>query len=336
MTGAAVVLLASVAVLGGSLVGPGGFGGSGVGWDDPGPDGHTLLVERLSSQAALRVVVGSIGSIPAAAGAGDVLFLFPTHRAAAVSEAERLEDFVAAGGTVVVATDGGHANSWASGLGAMFHGQPVLLAPGAERDCVETVVQLLLAHALCLPSPSAMPDLEDALVAEAVFQQVAKSGHEVFLDLDGDQELSLADQGPGHYPVVAAWQLGQGTVWVIADGDLWRNGVVTERQGHLEFAAGLAQGADTIYLDSTAGARSGLGHLAVPLYRALGGLTTNDLAAVALMLVAAALAVSTAPRTTRWAPHEWKPAEDPELEAEAAHVIAQSNNNPTSNRSRIP
>lgn len=277
------------------------------GWDDTSARGHSRLVAALAEAGTVRVLESTLLLLPSDAGLGDTLFLFPTNRPPLSEELGRVEAFVQAGGTLVIAADGFHADSIAARLGHRFIGLPVLLAAGSSMDCVR--VDFPLGPAVvsaCLPSPSALP--RSATPADAgagPFDLVANSTDDVVLDLDKDGRLSLGDQGPGRFTVGAMWQRGDGHVLLIADGEIWRNDAVLVNAQNLALArqAVNPETGGTVYLDATGAIDSRADVVLLRSYRALLPTGTRLAVTLAMAVLASVSIVLATPHAERWNSH---------------------------------
>lgn len=297
-----VVTLSVVAV---GLFTPSGSGGA---WDDEGPDGHSALVQRLSDDRSVRIIKSSLALLPRDAGADDALLLFPTHRPASAVEVERVRSFVEDGGLLVLAADGDNAAPWAEALGVRFKGLPALLPPESELDCVP--IQYPLAgttHDVCLPSPTTFPDLDRLTTGDVSLGHVAYSQTPVFLDADRDGTLSAGDQGPVASPVVLQWDFGPagGQVVAVADADVWRNSVVRDHPGNLEFARALttSQGGE-LFVDSSGAQPTLLDRMNNPGYRLLSGPDLVGHGLLLLLLLGLVVGTRSVPRISALRPHD--------------------------------
>lgn len=313
---AAAALSAGLLVLG--LASPRGHGSA---WDDQGPDGHSALAQRLADSHPVFAIESSLALLPEGNGE-DALFLFPTHRPATPAELARVQAFLQRGGLVVVAADGGHADTWADAFGVRFKGLPALLPPGVETDCMRTDVPFEgMVHGVCLPSPTTFPDLANLTTGDVAFRQVSYSLLPVFLDADLDGHLGTGDQGPVVSPLVLQWDVGEGRVVAVADGDAWRNGLVADHPSNLEFAHALAASSDRVFLD-TSGVQPQLSdRIANPAYRTLAGPALVAQAGLALFLLGLALAVGRIPRVAPLRVHD--PPRDA-VDADVARAAART------------
>jgi hypothetical protein len=279
--------------------------GPGAAWDDSGPDGDSGLVATLSAHHPVRVLRHSDGALPADAGAGEALFLFPGHRAATDAEMRRVLGFAQRGGLVALAADGRHAGAWLAELGLQVQGVAALLPPGANATCVAAPAPLPDATgdaapfgAVCLASPTAFPDIA-RLRAAAPGARSANSTQAVFLDLDGDGELGLGDQGPQPFPMAVSLRHGDGWVVALADGDAWRNKADPQ---NLAYAEALVAGRGTVYVDSTSDASAAADPWLRPMLAALEAPGRPEAVALACLLLAAAVAAAAAPHARAWLP----------------------------------
>lgn len=306
------------------LAAPRAPAGAGAAWNDPGPDGHSQLAAAVSRDHPALVAEATLGALPAEAGAGDLLVLFPTHRPASPLEVDRVEAFVSRGGLLLMSADGQNAQPWAAALGVRFKSLPALLPPESVETCVETTVPVGSRFwPLCLPSPTAFanvtwPSQEDSVRAY-------DSSVPVFLDLDFDGNLSLEDQGPMLVPMVLEWTHGRGRVIAVADADAWRNGALSLSPDNLQVITALAEGMNpegTVYLDSSGVQPGALDKMRNPVYRALAAPDLRDAAALALVAVGLAAGAGLVPRARPRLPHD-PPADasDPEVEAAARALI---------------
>lgn len=289
----------------------------GAAWTDPGPEGHSRLAEALGRVAPVRVVEASLGSLPAPARPGDVLFLFPNYRDPLPEEEAALRAFSASGGTIVFAIDGPRSNAWLRAFGLVPQGFPAKLAPGDSDACIGVEIELGgVGYPLCLPSPTAFSRRPEPSGAAVQLEWVANSTRPIVLDVDGDGNLSSADQGPDRFAMAVAWRFQGALLLAVPDGDLWRNGVLGAHPEHLDLARALA-GEGRVFLDASATTGVGARVLTDPVYRALaGGIARAALPLLLFVLALAALALR-APQLSPWTPHSPDPdAEDPAREAE--------------------
>lgn len=329
-----LAVLATAVVVAAGLTAPRGHGGA---WDDDGSGGHGDLAQRLADDHPVFAVESSLALLPTSAGSGDTLFLFPTHRPASEAEVRRVQEFLHDGGLLVMAADGSNADAWAGALGVNFKGLPALLPPDAEVDCVPArVPQGVVIHDVCLPSPTTFPDLDRLADGDVSFSHVSYSEMPVFLDADLDGRLSAGDQGPVVSPMVLQWDLGAagGRVVAVADGDVWRNGVVRDHPGNLEFAQALAGDGD-VFLDSSGVQPTVAARLANPGYRLLSGPDAIGNAVLALLLLGTAVAVRGVPRITPLRVHAPPPdASDPRVTHAALEVLHEYLHAPEARRTR--
>jgi hypothetical protein len=297
----------------------------GPGWQDASPDGGTSLASALSVRGPVRVIEGSEGVLPASAGAGDALFLFPTHRPAAALEIQAVAGFVSRGGLLVMATDGANGDPWARQFGFQLQGFAALLPPGANGSCVRAlgVVPDGPPQPICLPSPSAFPDLERFAAVQSGAAAVGNSTDSVFLDLNQDGRLDLGDQGPSPFPMAVRWPHGRGLVIAVADGDLWRNGNVADHPETLAYAQRLVEGkTGTLYLESISAPRGPATAAYMATYRWLSAPSLVEGAALGLVGAALLLAALQVAKAAPWRAHTASgSAEDPALEEGARALL---------------
>lgn len=321
----ATMLVVSATVLSMSLV---KTTDAGPGWDEVDSDGHSRLVETLALEGTVRALEGNIGLLPSEAGEGDVLFLFPTYRPATGNEVGRVQEFVDQGGTLIIASDGQHARAWSQRLGVSPNSFPAILSSdgSSASDCVTVELYITsVPREICLPSPSAYLKLDSETHLDGItIKQAATSREPVFLDLDEDGALTLGDQGPQSFVMAVEWSYGNGTVFTIADGDLWRNGVLSDltESANLQAARDFGRMVDaergTIYLDSSAADAGPLSTAKRPLYASLSAPRPADIVLLGTLLVGIALLVGVAPRVPRWVRH----APDPDAVDEAVQSQA--------------
>ncbi len=263
------------------------------------------------------MIEASLGTLPTDHPVGSMLVLFPTHRAPSALEVDRLERFVAEGGTLLLAADGENAGPWAAALGFQFKGLPALLPSDLEKRCVEVPFpNPPTGHSICLPSPTTFPNSTNAQGPQL---DLFNSTVPVFLDTDLDGKLSLGDQGPLKAPMILQWHHGQGRAIAVADADAWRNGVLDEIPANLEAMVALARTIDPegiVYLDSSGAQPTIADKVRNPAYRALVAPTSEQIAGLGILAVGALGAVAAAPRVRSLQPHAPAPdAGDPAVEA---------------------
>ncbi len=289
---------------------------TGAGWDDDSDTGHSRLTNALAATAQVHVIESGIGVLPRDAGSGDVLFLFPTHRPTTGTEQSRVEDFVAAGGRLVLVADGNHGAPVAARFGIGFKGFPAVLPPERSVPCIDVDAEVDgLATPICLPSPSAL----STVTGDGI--EAFRPHQEVFLDIDGSGGLNVGDQGPDRFPMVARFTHGNGDVILVTDADLWRNGVVAEHSQNLDFATAAAAGR-TIYLDASA-APSHFGEAWMQsMQRVISAPGPFGALALAGFLVALVVSVAALPIATPWKPHKEAGGIDSDLEDKVQHLLA--------------
>lgn len=304
-------------------------GGAGPGWDDEGEGGHTAFAQRLATRHEVRALEGSVALLPADAGDGDLLFLFPTYRPVTHAEAERLTGFVTQGGLLVIATGGGHGSNWTETLGVRFQGLPALAADPENETCLNAAVSIDDAsHPICMQAPTSFPNTTHLMTQDEIeYDFIGRSNRNAFIDTNRDGRLSLGDQGPQRVPLVLQWSVGEGQIIAISDGTVWQNHVVSEHQENLETAAVIADKTDpdgAIYIDSTASSpRSQTNAVARPLYAGLSIPENQQWTALSVAALGLAGAAWLARRASPWKPHQAvSDAEDPELERRAREFLS--------------
>jgi MYXO-CTERM domain-containing protein len=291
---------------------------SGPAWNDTSGTGHSELANHLAEQAHVAVLQSSLALLPSDSGPGAALFLFATPRQPTQAEGTAVRDFAQRGGTVVVATDGGHANLWLDRLGGVLNGLPPSLPPNATaKGCLPTLFEVDgHRQAACLPSPTVLADQSQQVVdGRAVVGRLLVP---VGLDLDGDGNLGLGDQPPATYPVSYQWTLGAGKVILVSDGDLWTNSAVLETPDNLGLASLLAGTASTLYLDSTSHPDGATDAVAAGVGAAAADPASLPGAALLLALAALAGALALQRRHHPWRLHEQDLASTP------PHVLAEA------------
>lgn len=323
---AALLIVAVVIVVLSGLLAPQGGGAS---WEDDGVHGHSDLADRLSRSSEVRVIGSSLSLLPTTAGGGDVLFLFPTHRPASTTEVAQVQRFVEQGGLLVIAADGANAATWSKGFGVNFKGLPVSLPPGEEAECVATDIPWRgTTHAVCLPGPTAFPDLDELTERNIRFDEVSYTTIPVYIDIDGEGQIDAGDQA-ARVPVGVQWSHGDqgGHVVAIADGDVWRNHIVREEAGNLELAAAFADAASqgTVYLDNSGSQSTLQERTQNTWYRVASAPDTREQAMLSLFFVVFATGAVLAPRVKRLLPHDPPShSEDPDVRERALTALAQN------------
>lgn len=156
---------------------------------------------------------------------GSTLILIP-YLNFTLPELEKLNSFVAQGGTLILADDYGYGNQVLEHLGlkARFSGQPLLdplinyknkwfpqILHLKSSPVTVNIERLVLNHATSLTDV----DAGDILALSSSFS---------FLDLNGDQVWQEAEPA-GPLPVISHHNLGSGKIILIADPSLFINGM---------------------------------------------------------------------------------------------------------------
>ena len=165
------------------------------------------------------------------------------------AEADRLQQFVSNGGTLIVADDfGSNANSLLAELGfsTRVDGRPVrdnidntqlpdfvVATQVTESDVTENVEQITLNHGSVLE-----PNGASVLVQTSSF---------AYLDTNRNGELD-DEESVQRYPVVTTEQLGDGRAVIISDPSVFINAMM-EREGNARFAQALFSGHETVVFD---------------------------------------------------------------------------------------
>ncbi|AKU08203.1 DUF4350 domain-containing protein [Haloferax gibbonsii] len=181
--------------------------------------------------------------------AGTVAFVISPERGYTDAEADRIEAFVRAGGTVVVADDfRPHGNDLLGRLGASArinqtplrddrHQYKSGALPVATRVAADPltrdVTQLTLNH--------------PATVTENESTVLVRSSNFSYLDRDDDGELDESETLRSH-PVVTTERLGAGDVVVVSDPSVFINAML-ERPDNRAFAEALVADRPTVVLD---------------------------------------------------------------------------------------
>lgn len=220
---------------------------------------------------------------------GVTLFVVPYEDFTA-TETARVKDFVAGGGTLVLADDYGYGNRVLEGLGLnmRFSGEVLLdplvnyRTPAFPRvhqimadPVTEGVDSLVLNHATGLENVS--PD-----------QVLAESSPFSFLDIDGDGTLDLARDRPGPVPVMAAEWVVKGRVIVIADPSLVINSM-KDIEGNARLLANLANG-QSLFIDQSHLPATDLSQAKLILF-GVRRLLTTPLATLLLVVLVVSLAL---------------------------------------------
>lgn len=210
---------------------------------------------------------------------GTVAVVLAPESAYAPAEVDRLDRFVAAGGTLVVAEDfgaGGNDLLAALGTATRFDGRLVRderepyrspampLATGvADAPLTRGVDRLTLNHGTVLrvPNGSATGGRTDAGTgnasddATAPVRVLVRTSPYAYLDGDRDGELD-DDESLAARPVVAVERVGDGRVVAVSDPSLFINAML-ERPGNRQFVRNLA--ADAPVTDNGTGTGTGTG-----------------------------------------------------------------------------
>jgi hypothetical protein len=229
------------------------------------------------------------GSVPAA---GTVAVVVSPARAYGPADAARVERFVRAGGTLLVAEDfGPHSNALLADVGARsrldgrlvvddraFYNAPTMpvARPDASVGLLVDVDAFTLNHGTVVE-----PNGAQALVESSAFATL----------VDDDGAPVAASLGP--YPFVTGERIGAGSVVVVSDASALIN-VMLDRPGNAAFAANLFARHDRVLVDQSHGAD------APPIGRALEALQTTPLLQIAAgVAVAVVVGLLTAARSSR-------------------------------------
>jgi hypothetical protein len=213
-------------------------------WD--GASGVSAVATETDTEYRVAFATDDYGGVDAAE---TVAFVISPERSYSDAEAARVESFVRAGGTLVVADDfRPHSNDLLDrvGVAARVNETPLRderhnfrsgALPVATRTATdpytEDVEQLTLNHpATVRPNGSAV---------------LVRSSNFSYLDRDADDELD-DDEPLRSYPIVTVESVGAGDVVVVSDPSVFINAML-ERPDNRAFAAALIDPHETALLD---------------------------------------------------------------------------------------
>lgn len=248
------------------------FGAYNSQWDGT-SEFRTLIEERPDS----RIVFDTTPYETANATGAVAIILAPTEPYSA-NESQRIRDFVAQGGTVVIADDfGPHSNPLLSAIGTdarfsrlqlrdereYYRGPSLPLAPNVTATTyTQNVSQLTLNGATAVEPGNATP--------------IVTSSELAYLDRNATGSLSAGDE-LGAYPVVAVEPIEEGQIITISDPSIFINSMLTQPDNRV-FATQLVDSHERAILDySHAGTQPPLARAVVllrssPLLQVGGGL----------------------------------------------------------------
>jgi len=245
-----------------------------------------------------------------------LLLVLGAERRYDASEADAVAAFLRAGGSVILADEGGFATAIAQDAGFAFDSSRVLDSSNHRGDPRLVVTNSTLdgrSYRLLLNAPTALVPLPDRVGAYDVL--AASSAGSSFpqgsyRDVNGNGEIDRADPA-GPFPLLVRTHLGAGTLVLVSDTGLFMNQQVDlpdyENAAYVRaLATGLVGNGGTILVDESRHAP------AAPLApfddaaRALGRATSGGLvtyALLALLLVATVVGVLLTRATQDWSHH---------------------------------
>lgn len=239
---AVYVAVAVVALLYAASTSSVAFGAYNAQWDGSGD------MRSVASEAGSSVTVGTnVSQYPTADANATVAFVLSPREPYTQTEVDRIERFVRAGGTLVVAEDyRPHANDLLSGIGASARvdGRPLYdtrnydrtaafpeVTPTDSSPATEGVETVVFNHGTVVEPGDATPLLTTSSYA--------------YLDDDGDGELD-DDESLASRPVATTEPVGSGRVVVVSDPSVFVNAML-ERGDNRQFARNLL--GPTVLLD---------------------------------------------------------------------------------------
>lgn len=219
------------------------FGAYNLEWD-----GTSDLREHADEQAVSNVTLETAAYETASANETVAVVLAPEEPYTA-NDSQRVQRFVEAGGTLVIADDfGPHGNDLLADIGAdaRFNGSPLRDERHYYRSPslpvatnVTNTTYTRDVRQLTLNYPTAV-DADSAAV-------IATTSEFAYLDHDATGNLSSTDE-LGAYPVVTAESVGDGRIIAVGDPSLFINGMLT-RPDNEAFAVGLMSERERVLLD---------------------------------------------------------------------------------------
>lgn len=200
------------------------FGSYNPNWD--GSRDVRLLADET---AETTTIIRETARYPTATANGTTALVLSPETAYTPAEIDRLRQFVAAGGRLIVADDvGQHANQLLAGVGATtridgrlirderyYYRAPALpIAQTVRAPLNDSVTQLTLNYASVLN------------VTDAASVLVSTSGY-AYLDTNRNGSLD-ASESLGTYPVAAAESVGNGRVVVVSDPSVFINSMLAQ------------------------------------------------------------------------------------------------------------
>ncbi|WP_256546725.1 DUF4350 domain-containing protein [Halobellus inordinatus] len=242
-------------------------------WDGASGIQSTATEEAIETRVALSTA--AYGDV---SPAGTTALIIGPDETYTESELTQVRQFVAAGGTLVVADDFGSGNQILTGIGAETRFDRRLL-----RDPQNNGPSTAMPTATVVPNASETTSAETVMLNYGTVLTVenatvlARSSEFSYLDRDTDGEID-ENESLQSSPVIAREELGSGTVIVVSDGSLFINAML-ERADNQAFTTDLLTGSELVLLDSTHTSSS------PPLQVALVTLRTNAWAQVAITLL---------------------------------------------------
>mgnify|MGYP006282414675 CR=1 FL=1 len=195
------------------------------------------------------------------------------------SELTKIRQFIAAGGTLVVADDFGSGNQILTGIGVETRLNGHLL-----RDPQNNGPTTAMPTATIVSNASDFTSAETVMLNYATVVTaenatiLARSSEFSYLDRNNNNEID-DNESIQSYPVVAQEEIGNGTVIIVSDGSLFINAML-ERAENQAFTTDLVGDTELILLDGTHTTASD-----PPLQVALVTLRTHSWAQFTIMLL---------------------------------------------------
>ncbi|MFC6864109.1 DUF4350 domain-containing protein [Halomicroarcula sp. GCM10025817] len=212
-------------------------------------DGTSTLRDEASTVAEDPVIVTNVSEYRETDPSSSVALVLSPARSYGSGEAETVQQFVRAGGTLIVADDfGTGTNQLLTDIGAQtridgrplrdgeeFYRSPALpVATGVQpHPLTGGASRLTLNHATALRPNGALV--------------LARTSPYAYLDANRNETLD-SSENLGRYPVVTTERLGQGRLVVVSDPSLFINAMI-DRDDNREFVGALLADHQTVLLD---------------------------------------------------------------------------------------